>query len=69
MPEGNGKAVRGGPQLGFGPGDGVGLAGPGGGGCGNPLERDRASVMEDVRVGIVSKAAAGRFYGFKEEAL
>ena len=42
---------------------------PGGGGFGNPLERDRASVMEDVRDGIVSKAAAVRFYGFKEEAL
>jgi N-methylhydantoinase B len=36
---------------------------PGGGGMGNPLERDLARVAADLRAGLVSRAAALRDYG------
>ena len=36
---------------------------PGGGGHGDPLERDPARVLADVREGAVSRAAAERDYG------
>jgi N-methylhydantoinase B len=36
---------------------------PGGGGFGNPLERDPASVLRDVRDGVVSREAALSQYG------
>ena len=36
---------------------------PGGGGWGNPLERDPEAVLEDVRNGIVSRQAAIEIYG------
>jgi N-methylhydantoinase B len=36
---------------------------PGGGGLGNPLDRDPGSVAEDVHLGMVSRAAASRDYG------
>jgi 5-oxoprolinase (ATP-hydrolysing)/N-methylhydantoinase B len=46
----------------FEPGDKVMLATPGGGGYGNPKDRDRSSVLEDVAEGFVSKDAAKKFY-------
>ena len=36
---------------------------PGGGGCGNPFERDPALVLEDVRNGLVSAESAREDYG------
>jgi N-methylhydantoinase B len=36
---------------------------PGGGGYGNPLERDPRAVVQDVRAGLVSIASAARLYG------
>lgn len=36
---------------------------PGGGGYGNPMTRDPAAVADDVRLGLVSAAAAERDYG------
>ncbi len=36
---------------------------PGGGGWGDPLERDPALVERDVRIGTVSEEAAGAIYG------
>jgi N-methylhydantoinase B len=36
---------------------------PGGGGLGNPLDRDPAAVAEDVHLGMVSPAGALRDYG------
>ena len=39
------------------------LAQPGGGGYGDPKERDRASVLEDLRQGYISIEAAERDYG------
>ena len=36
---------------------------PGGGGLGNPLDRDPAAVAEDVHLGMVSAAAAAKDYG------
>ena len=36
---------------------------PGGGGWGDPLERDPAAVLRDLRNGIVSTEAAGDDYG------
>ena len=39
---------------------------PGGGGFGDPGKRERAKVAEDVRLGLVSKDAAARDYGFAD---
>ena len=36
---------------------------PGGGGYGDPLEREPARVLDDVREGVVSPEAAARDYG------
>jgi len=36
---------------------------PGGGGLGDPFARDPERVAEDVRLGMVSRAAASRDYG------
>ena len=41
----------------------VRLETPGGGGFGDPLERDPAAVARDVRLGYVSRESAGRDYG------
>jgi len=38
---------------------------PGGGGYGNPLERDPRAVADDVRAGLVSLDAAEALYGVK----
>jgi len=40
----------------------------GGGGFGDPRERDRQAVREDVEEGYVSREAAERDYGYAEEA-
>ena len=37
---------------------------PGGGGFGDPAERDPQRVARDVRLGYVSRAAAERDYNF-----
>jgi N-methylhydantoinase B len=47
------------------PGDRVHLIAPGGGGWGNPAERDRAMVREDVLEGYVSPQQAEVDYGFR----
>ena len=47
----------------FEPGDRIKLTTPGGGGYGEPGERDREAVREDVREGYVSEAAARELYG------
>ena len=44
-------------------GDGVHACSPGGGGFGNPLERDIADVEQDLNFGYVSRASAERDYG------
>jgi N-methylhydantoinase B len=36
---------------------------PGGGGLGDPRRRDPARVVEDVRLGLVSREAAAAAYG------
>ncbi len=48
----------------FEPGDRIQLITPGGGGYGDPRERDPERMKEDVREGYVSEAAADRFYRF-----
>ncbi len=47
----------------FAPGDRIKLTAPGGGGYGDPAERDPAAVAEDVAEGYVSRAAAKQIYG------
>lgn len=42
---------------------------PGGGGLGDPRERERALVVQDVRLGLVSAEAAVRDYGLDPDAL
>ena len=44
-------------------GDVFRLDSPGGGGYGDPLEREPARVLDDVREGVVSPEAAERDYG------
>ena len=46
-----------------GPGDIIRITSPGGGGRGDPLERDPERVLRDVRDGYVSEGAARAFYG------
>jgi N-methylhydantoinase B len=48
-------------QLGY--GDVLRIGTPGGGGYGDPLERDPAEIAADVRRGLVGAASAGRDYG------
>jgi N-methylhydantoinase B len=43
----------------------VRLETPGGGGYGDPAERDRAAIERDVALGFVSEEAAERDYGFQ----
>ncbi len=45
------------------PGDRVRILTPGGGGFGDPLERDAAAVAEDVRYGYIGAATAREVYG------
>ena len=45
------------------PGDVIRVIGPGAGGYGNPLRRDPAKVLEDVRSGFVSREKALALYG------
>jgi N-methylhydantoinase B len=49
------------------PGDRLTLRFSGGGGFGNPHERDRAAVTADVQNGYVSSQAAGSLYGLPRE--
>jgi len=44
-------------------GDGVHAASPGGGGFGDPLERDPAEVERDLNLGYISRVTAERDYG------
>ncbi len=48
------------------PGDEVTLVVPGGGGFGNPHERAREAVLEDVALGLVSAEAAKDVYGVND---
>jgi N-methylhydantoinase B len=50
-------------------GDRIRLVSPGGGGFGNPEERDRSLVLNDVLQGYVSQAAVEREYGFKGQGV
>ena len=44
-------------------GDSVCLSSPGGGGYGDPLQRDLAAVQADLDAGLVSRAVAEAAYG------
>jgi N-methylhydantoinase B len=46
----------------FDPGDRITLITPGGGGYGDPKDRDPARLAEDLREGYVSVSAAGTLY-------
>jgi N-methylhydantoinase B/oxoprolinase/acetone carboxylase alpha subunit len=48
-------------------GDRLRLVSPGGGGYGDPRARDRELILNDIKQGYVSLAAADRDYGYKEE--
>ncbi len=47
-------------------GDRVQLRMPGGGGYGDPAERDADAVISDVKDGYISKEAAAKYYNYKE---
>jgi N-methylhydantoinase B len=59
----SGQRLRGKGQQTVPTGDRVIIKMPGGGGLGDPLERDTAAVAEDVRLGLVTREAARRDYG------
>ncbi|WP_417208559.1 hydantoinase B/oxoprolinase family protein [Antarctobacter sp.] len=48
-------------------GDRLTLETPGGGGWGNPAERDRALVARDLKLGLVTPGAAAEIYGYEAE--
>ena len=45
------------------PGEGVEAHSPGGGGFGNPLERDPVEIERDLNLGYISRSSAERDYG------
>lgn len=47
----------------YGPGDVLSIHGPGGGGWGNPVDRDPQAVLRDVRDGLLSQRTALDIYG------
>ena len=49
------------------PGDEVTLIVPGGGGFGDPEEREKERVIQDVALGLVSAKAARETYGLKDD--
>ena len=59
----SGKTLRGKGRQSIPPGDRLRLELPGGGGYGNPYERDPALVAEDVRNEMISRASARAHYG------
>jgi N-methylhydantoinase B len=62
----SGKTLRGKGQQTIPPGERLRLELPGGGGFGDPRERDPEKVRADVRNGLVSAEAAEKVYGVKE---
>ena len=48
------------------PGDVVSLRTPGGGGYGDPADRDPEAVRRDLRLGKLSAEAAREVYGYEE---
>jgi N-methylhydantoinase B len=46
-------------------GDAIEINCPGGGGCGNPLERDVELIVRDIRLGFITKEAAEAVYGYR----
>ena len=51
------------------PGDRIELTYPGGGGFGDPVERDRDAILADIASGAISHEAAIRDYGLSRDAL
>ena len=66
-PFSNGNGKLDGEPLG--PGDVLVIESGGGGGYGDPRERPRATVADDVRNGYVTREAAQRDYGLTEREL
>ncbi|MFQ5755824.1 MAG: hydantoinase B/oxoprolinase family protein [Acidiferrobacterales bacterium] len=64
----SGKPMRGKGQQTIPPGERLRLELPGGGGFGDPKEREREKVERDVRDGLVSPEAAEKVYGIKLES-
>jgi N-methylhydantoinase B len=60
-----GKTLRGKGQQTIPPGERLRLELPGGGGFGDPCERDPEKVRADVRDGLVSAEAAEKVYGVR----
>lgn len=60
---GSGRHLRGKGQQTVPKGETLFIEMPGGGGLGDPLKRDPARVLEDVRLGLVSREAAANAYG------
>jgi N-methylhydantoinase B len=64
----SGQVLRGKGQQTIPPGERLRLELPGGGGFGDPRERNPEDVAADVRNGLVSAEAAERIYGFRGSA-
>ncbi|MBI3370232.1 MAG: hydantoinase B/oxoprolinase family protein [Betaproteobacteria bacterium] len=64
----NGVEIPNGPQQALGPGDRLSMALPGGGGFGNPFEREPERVAHDVALGYVTPQGALDDYGVSVDA-
>jgi N-methylhydantoinase B len=65
----SGKPLRGKGQQTVPPGERLRLELPGGGGFGDPRERDPRAVRADVRNGLISAEAAAALYGSTAETV
>ena len=55
------------PIFAFDPGDEIEMRMPGGAGFGPVAEREREKIVEDLRLGYISRETAQSVYGLSEE--
>tara|TARA_B100000965_G_scaffold306667_1_gene265601 strand:- start:809 stop:2485 length:1677 start_codon:yes stop_codon:yes gene_type:complete len=64
----NGTQIEAGMARTLAPGDSIECHIPGGGGLGDPKDRDRDAIEQDMKAGLVSPERAGSVYGYQAKA-